>query len=129
MKPAVLACSAALALAMAPAPVVADAARLLGSTTLTRAENDTDVLNFRTCRSGVNALQIRVNRGQVEIERLWVRYQNGEREDLEVRERIPPRGQSRWIDLRGGERCISAIGVTGDTERSRDRARVNIWGR
>jgi len=104
-------------------------ARHLGSTRLSHAENDVDVLRFRSCRSDVHAIQLRTSRGQVEIERLWVRYANGERDTLSVRDRIAKGGSTRWIDLRGGKRCIAEIGIIGDTERSRDQARVDIWAR
>jgi hypothetical protein len=101
----------------------------LGSTRLSLAENDIDVLRFRSCRNGIHAIQLRSSRGQVEIERLWVRYANGERDNLNVRDRISQGGATRWIDLRGGDRCVVEIGIVGDTELSRDRARVDIWGR
>lgn len=113
----------------APAVAGADGERLLGSTRLSKVENDTDVMRFAKCRRGIHAVQLRVARGQVEIEKLWVRYARGGVDQLEVRERIGENKQSRWIDLRGGERCIKAIGVIGDTELSLDQARVDIWGR
>jgi hypothetical protein len=46
-----------------------------------------------------------------------------------TRDRIGKGGHSRWIDLNGGERCLNAVGVIGDTELSRDQARVEVWGR
>jgi hypothetical protein len=112
----------------------ADAARYervkhLGSTRLSLAENDVDVLRFRNCRNGIHAIQLHSSRGQVEIERLWVRYANGERDSLNIRDRISQGGTTRWIDLRGGDRCVVEIGIIGDTENSRDQARVDIWGR
>jgi hypothetical protein len=110
-------------------PVAADPARLLGSTRLAKAESDVDLLAFKKCRRGIDSLQLRVYRGQVEVERLWVRFGNGDREELIVRDRIAQGGQTRWIDLPGGERCVQAIGVIGDTERSSDQARVEVWGR
>lgn len=106
-----------------------DQARRLGTTKLSHIENDKDVLRFRTCRSGVSAIQLRTSRGRVEIEKLWVRYDNGKRDYLAVRDRISKGGATRWIDLQGGRRCIKEIGIIGDTERSFDRARVEIWGR
>lgn len=127
--------STALALAMllvgaaAPATSQADAERLLGSTRLTKVENDKDVIRFAKCRRGINAVQLRIERGQVEIEKLWVRYGKGGVEYLDVRDRIGQGSHSRWIDLRGGERCLKAIGVVGDTELSLDQARVEVWGR
>lgn len=106
-----------------------DAERLLGSTRLTKVENDKDVLRFAKCRRGVNAVQLRIARGQVEVERLWVDFARGGRQELEVRDRIGEGRHSRWIDLRGGERCIKGIGLVGDTELSLDQARVEIWAR
>jgi Protein of unknown function (DUF2541) len=104
-------------------------ALLLGSTRLSQQENDVDVLRFSRCRADIHTLQIRSKRGQIEVERLWVRYANGERETLNIRDRIAQGSASRWIDLRGGNRCIVQIGIVGDTERSRDQARVEIWAR
>jgi hypothetical protein len=115
--------------AVLPGDAGADPARLLGSTRLARAENDTDALRFAKCRRGINAVQLRVARGSIEVERLWVRYARGTVDRLDVRERIRQGGASRWIDLRGGERCVKAIGIVGDTELSLDQARVDVWGR
>ena len=87
------------------------------------------MIRFKKCRRGINAVQLRVERGQVEIEKLWVRYAKGGVEYLDVRDRIGQGHHSRWIDLNGGERCLKAVGVIGDTELSRDQARVEVWGR
>jgi hypothetical protein len=122
-----IAASVALVLSIA-VPVHAKDARLLGSTRLSRAENDTDVVSV-ACRPKISAIKLHAARGQVEIERLWVRYGNGERDTLEVRDRLAQGTNTRWIDLRGGRRCVVAVGVVGDTELSFDQARVDIWGR
>jgi Protein of unknown function (DUF2541) len=107
----------------------ADEARLLGSTKLSKKENDVDVLAFKPCRAGVDSVKIRIRQGNAEIEALWVRFANGERDSLSVRQRISKGGESRWIDVKGGERCVVAIGVIGDTEGSRRQARVDLYGR
>lgn len=117
---------AATALLAANYALAAD--RLLGSTHLTRAENDKDVIQT-TCRPRVTAIKLKALRGQIEIEALWVRFKNGERERLAVRDRIAEGGESRWIDLPGGRRCVVSIGIIGDTELSRDQARVDVYGR
>ena len=106
-----------------------DRAYRIGSTRLSLIENDKDVVRFRNCRDGIRAIQLRVYKGRVEIERLWVRYGNGERDTLNVNDHIAKGGATRWIDLEGGRRCIKEIGIIGDTERSTDRARVEIWAR
>jgi hypothetical protein len=119
----------AIALAFAASlPAYAGDARLLGSTRLSRAENDIDVVGV-ACRPKVSAIRLHAARGQVEIERLWVRYGNGQRETLDVRDRLAQGSDTRWIDLAGGRRCVVAVGVVGDTELSFDQARVDVWGR
>ncbi len=110
------------------AGTVSAESRYLGSTRLSHQENDTDVVRT-SCKPRINAIKLESKRGQVEIEALWVRYRNGERERLEVRDRIAQGGETRWIDLRGGKRCVVAVGVIGDTELSLDQARVDIHGR
>lgn len=109
-------------------PAAADSGRLLGSTRLTHAEHDIDVLKI-PCRPKVHEIRLRALRGQVEIEQLWVRYGNGRTDRLSVATRLPEGAQTRWIDLRGGRRCVVEIGVIGDTERSVDQARLEIYGR
>lgn len=114
--------------AAAALPAHAGDGRLLGSTRLSRVENDTDVVGV-ACRPKVSAIRLHAARGQVEIERVWVRYGNGKRETLAVRDRLAQGSDTRWIDLAGGKRCVVAVGVVGDTELSFDQARVDIWGR
>lgn len=118
----------AAVLAIAVSSASASHERLLGSTRLARVENDRDVLHVR-CNPAVSAIRLHAARGQVEIERLWVRYGNGSRDTLDVRDRLPEGTSTRWIDLAGGKRCVVAVGIVGDTERSFDQARVDVWGR
>jgi hypothetical protein len=119
----------ALAFVLA-APALAEE-KHLGSTRLSRQENDVDIIRMPACREKgrVSEVKLKVHKGSVEIEKLWVKFKNGEVDHLEVRQRIPEGGESRWIDLKGGKRCIASIGIIGDTERSRDEARVDFYGR
>jgi hypothetical protein len=114
--------------ALAVCGVVHADVRLLGSTRLAQAENDVDVVSV-ACKPRVNALQVEAERGAAEIERLWVRYGNGDVDTLAVRDRLAEGTRTRWIDLEGGRRCVVAVGVVGDTEGSVDRTRLKIWGR
>lgn len=118
----------ACAFLLAASSATAGPERLLGSTRLSRAENDVDVLHV-ACRPKVSELRLHAARGQVEIERLWVRYANGTRDTLAVRDRLAEGSDTRWIDLAGGKRCVVAVGIVGDTELSFDQARVDVWGR
>lgn len=118
-----------LAAAFAAPQAFAKGGFFLGQVQLSQAENDVDKLNFASCRKDVRAVQLRVKRGNAEIEHFWLRFANGERVVLEVRDRISKGESSRWVDLPGGERCITDIGVVGDTENSRKRAFVQVYGR
>lgn len=120
--------SATLGLASSGTADAAGKSRLLGSTRLAHHENDLDIVRTQ-CAPRVHAIKLKAKRGQVEIEDLWVRYGDGTTDRLVVRERIGKGGETRWIDLAGGKRCVVEVGVIGDTERSRDRARVDIFGR
>jgi hypothetical protein len=120
----------ALALAwLAAAPALADdRVRLLGTTRLAHHENDVDVVSV-ACRPRVGSIKLRAAKGQAEIESVWVRYGNGDRDTLHVRDRLRQGGETRWVDLAGGRRCVVAVGVVGDTERSLDQTRIEIYGR
>ncbi len=102
--------------------------RLLGTTRLAHHENDVDVISV-ACKPRVQAIMVRAARGSAEIEHLWVRYGNGDRENLTVRSRIAEGAQTRWIDLAGGKRCVVAVGVVGDTELSIDQTRLDVFAR
>lgn len=117
-----------LLLTMSAASVQAADARYLGSTKLAHHENDLDLIKTR-CKPRINAIKLKAKHGQVEIESLWVRFRDGSTDTLHVRDRIGKGGETRWIDLEGGKRCVVQIGVIGDTELSLDRARVDVYGR
>ena len=111
------------------APAFGASSKLIGTTLLTRQENDVDVLRFASCRSGVAQLKLQVRRADAEIEAIVVHFANGESTRLNVRQRFNQGGESRWVDLPGGNRCISKIKLVGDSEGSKKQAKVAIFGR
>ena len=119
-------------LSVASPIVTADAVRLLGSTHLAKHEKDVDVIKLPPCRrrgARIEAVKVRAVHGQAEIESLWVRFQDGKKQSLPIRQRLGQGEESRWIDLAGGERCVREIGVVGDTELSYDQTRIDFYGR
>ncbi|HKR62036.1 MAG TPA: hypothetical protein VJS64_20275, partial [Pyrinomonadaceae bacterium] len=54
-------------------------------------------------------IQIRVAGAPVEFQRVVVHYVNGASEAIELRDRIPAGGQTRAVDLRGGDRAIRFV--------------------
>lgn len=78
---------------------------------------------------GLTHVKLRVRGDGAEIYRLSVRYGNGVRDELEVRERFAPNTESRWIDLRGGRRCVEGVYVYGQSDNRRpQQTRVVLFG-
>lgn len=113
----------------------------LGTTTLTHAENDRDVLHLPACRFSnnkpVRALKLEIKNNDAEIEKLKVVFQNGEKQVLHVRNFFRQGEQTRWIDLNGAKRCLKKVIIIGDTDdifngprggRSGDRIRIGRHG-
>lgn len=107
---------------------LANEGRLLGQTRLSRRENDLDILPLNPCQN-LRGIKLKAYRGSAEIEFLAVQYGNNTRDRLPVRHRLAQGAETAWIDLRGGVRCVKAIAVMGDTERSLDQTVIQFWGR
>jgi hypothetical protein len=110
-------CIAAPALAQRPGE------RLLGVSTLAAHEGDVDRVPV-SCRSRVGAIRLRSANGPVEIERIWLTYGNGQREQVPVHESLVRGESTGWIDVAGGRRCVVSVAVQGDAERRGERRRT-----
>lgn len=95
---------------------------------------DTDAVEFRgACPSPENrpveAVQLRVYRKGVEVEKFVVEFQNGQREHFPVRERFARDTESRWLPL-NGVRCIRSFKLEGHAEGypENEHAIVQVWG-
>lgn len=56
-------------------------------------------------------IQLRVEGAPIEFQRVVVNYANGANEELSLRNRIPAGGQTRVVDLRGGDRAINSVDI------------------
>lgn len=75
-------------------------------------------------------IQIRVDRGTIDFQRVIVHYANGGDEVIELRDRIRSGGQSRAIDLRGNDRAITSVEFWyGPGSWGSRRPRVRLYGR
>lgn len=109
---------------------LAEDGRLLGQTRLSYGEKDLDVLAVPGKCPTLSAVKIRATQGSANIQSLAVRYGNDAWDRLTLRENFRQGSESRWIDLRGGQRCVTGIAVFGDTKnRSSNSALVQIFGR
>ena len=106
-----------------------DRLRLLGSTSLSRAENDRDRINFANCRNDVSRIKLKVRGAPAEIESVVVRFGNGSVQRLPVRDFFKRGSESRWIDVPGKERCVRSITIVGDSQSKRAQARIEVFAR
>jgi hypothetical protein len=75
-------------------------------------------------------IKLVVRRASVDFYRVVVHYANGGRQEVELRNTIPAGGETRAIDLRGGERVIRSVEFWYDANTARGRrAVVRLFGR
>jgi hypothetical protein len=101
----------------------------LGQTTV-NGQRDFDKIGIGKSEGRFQSLQLRVSGAPIEFQRVVVHYANGTNEELEFRDRIPAGGQTRAIDLRGGDRAISSVDFHfGKANwRARSLPRVSLYG-
>lgn len=85
----------------------------LGETFLMN-RNDGDFIPVRGGKAcGLSAFQIGIRGDGAQIHDLRVIFGNGQMQDMPVRQQFRAGDNSRWIDLRGDERCLQGVYVFG----------------
>ena len=77
---------------------------------------ETDVIRVNARRTDFTKLKIRAQDKGVEFRRVVVHFRNGKKQEIELRRVIPAGGESRVIDLVGGDRRIEKIVMTYDAQ-------------
>ena len=80
-------------------------------------------------RGAFRAIQLRVQGGAVEFQRVVVHFENGADTDVEVRDRIQAGGTTRAIDLPGDQRRIRSIEFWYSKDNWRSRPTLLVFGR
>jgi hypothetical protein len=110
------------------APAAADAWKLLGRRKV-RWAADRDVIHVGVHEARFDHILIKVKGNGIYILDLDVRYSNGAPDHIPMGLHIPRGGQSRVINLRGGDRNIRNVSFTyrrpGDFDGP---ATVELWG-
>lgn len=93
-----------------------------------KAERDT--VEVTASEGTFEAIKLRVKRHAVRFYRVTVIYGAGTSDDLELRDVIPAGGESRVLDLRGGNRVIKRIEFAYEAKTlGRKGAVVEVYGR
>jgi hypothetical protein len=81
-------------------------------------------------RGAFRAIQLRVQGGAIEFQRVVVHFENGADSEVEIRDRIPADSQTRAIDLPGDKRRIDNVEVWyGKGNWGRRRPNLRLYGR
>jgi hypothetical protein len=70
---------------------------------------DRDNIVVTGARGQFRAIQIRVDRGPIQFDRVVVHFENGDSNPIRIAARIPAGGQTRVIDLPGNFRNIRSV--------------------
>ncbi len=94
-------------------------------------DGKTDHDNIRVnARGTFRAIQLRVQGGEIEFQRVVVHFENGADSDVAIRDRIPAGGQTRAIDLPGDNRRIASVEVWyGKGDWGRRKPNLRLYGR
>jgi hypothetical protein len=90
--------------------------------------SDHDNIKVTDSEGRFRAIQLRVNGGAIEFDRVVVHYGNGSSEVLPIRARIPSHGQTRVIDLPGERRVIHSVELWYSKDNWRKRPTVSLFG-
>jgi Protein of unknown function (DUF2541) len=112
------------------AQAIAQPNQFLGRARLSPRENSLDYLRFSTCQTPpLQAIKLVAKKGIAEIDRVMVQFGNNQTERLQVRNRLDVGQETRWIDLKGGKRCLKAIAIVGSSEKINRNAVIEFYGR
>ncbi|MEK6287121.1 MAG: hypothetical protein AABO57_15380 [Acidobacteriota bacterium] len=91
-----------------------------------RSDHDNIRVN---ARGGFRAIQLQVQGGAIEFNRVVVHFENGADHQVDVRERIRAGGRTRAIDLPGDRRGIRSVEFWYEKENWRRRPTLRLYGR
>lgn len=90
---------------------------------------DRDVIHV-TGNENYRQIKLKVTDGPVHILDMDIYFENGDKFDVSIRNKIPQGGESRVIDLPGGSRSIKKIEFWYETKGFlKGRGRVAVWGK
>ena len=89
---------------------------------------DHDVIPVTIARGDFRRIKLTVHRASVDFRRVVVRFRNGGDQTVQLRNTIPAGGETRAIDLTGGERVIRNVEFWYDANTRGRRAVVRLWG-
>lgn len=92
--------------------------------------SDHDVINFGNWKDDVRQIKLRVTDGPLKMYKMIIHFDNGAKQNVELRNRFVQGGESRVIDMDGGLRHLTKIEFWYETKGYlRGKSRMAVWGR
>jgi hypothetical protein len=111
-----------------PSPGMPGSWRMIGHTQASHsAEHDT--ITVTGPYDDFRRIKFKVTDAPLNLQRLEITYENGDKDALDVQQAIPQGAESRVIDLRGGSRHIRKIEFWYDTRgKGQGKSDVTVFG-
>jgi hypothetical protein len=91
---------------------------------------DKDVLHVGAKEGSFSKLKVKVTGGSANMHKMVVEYKNGQKEEINLRDRFGKGSESRVIDLKGKRRVIKDITFWYDSvNRPFGKATVHVFGK
>ena len=86
--------------------------------------------NFPENSPVLSAIKIKSKKGAINLQRCMIYFANGDKKSIELRNDIPPGGESRVIQLPGNKQPVTRfVFWYGSSQTGADKAEIEIWGR
>ena len=119
-----------LSYAQKPAVVASDKTgwHRIGETTVNFAKDRDEIVVMGADRFA--AIKFKVTEASIDLQDLEVYFENGLKQDIQVRTPVMAGSESRVIDLNGGERDLKKIVFIYKTvpNQQKEKAHVEVWG-
>lgn len=91
---------------------------------------DRDEIEVTASKGDFKALKLVVKRSAVHFLDMKVHFGSGGTQDVEIRQVIPAGGETRVIDLRGGDRFVKKVvfWYEANSLRKGKKAEIHLWG-
>lgn len=91
---------------------------------------DKDIIDVGRKDGDFSKIKLVVKGNEVEFKDVDIVYGNGQRDDIKIRNRIRAGGETRAIDLKGGDRFIKRVELVYKSKPSfKGQATVELWGK
>ena len=92
--------------------------------------SDHDVLNFGNWKDDVRQIKLKVTDGPLKMYKMIIHFDNGTKQNVELRNRFVQGSESRVIDMDGGLRHLTKIEFWYETKGYlRGKSRMAVWGK